>query len=214
MKRKTKARNDPSNSAWKLTLLQPEKLVAWAKLSRQLIKMNPKSLQKPGRQVLWPGSHPCSVILTPRALSLRTKLKVPQLGLRCFNLFEILVQIFCKLPFSCYLLHKFILWSHMLAQQSLSLPQKGAAFNPWKEREVLLSEMLCVYDMEFLPQFPACPLTLWESFPGSPVGYVHPLPNSATSKPSPGLIKFKVTWAIPPARTEKLPHFFWSPFPS
>lgn len=76
----------------------------------------------------------------------------------------------------------------------------------------LLSEMLCVYDMEFLPPFPACPLTLWESFPGCPVGYVHPLPNSATSNPSlhtcessPALIKFKVTWAIPPLpQTEKI----------
>lgn len=84
----------------------------------------------------------------------------------------------------------------------------------------LLSEILCVYDMEFLPLFPACPLTLWESFPGCPVGYVHPLPNSATSNPSlhtcessPALIKFKVTWAIPPYhRQKKLSHFFWSLF--
>lgn len=65
--------------------------------------------------------------------------------------------------------------------------------------------------MEFLPQFLACPLTLWESFPGCPVGYVHPLPNSATSNPSlhtcessPALIKFKVTWAIPPATDRKI----------
>lgn len=75
-----------------------------------------------------------------------------------------------------------------------------------ESREVpRLSEILCVYDMEFLPPFPACLLTLWESFPGCPVGYVHPLPNSATSNPSlhtcessPALIKFKVTWATPP----------------